>query len=221
VDEWREFRKSFPNDEVVFFRTDKAPQFEKLGKDPIIKRIYEEIDGKKTLQRIFLDTHAPDYRGYEAVAKLFWGDLIAPDPKTVKAKPAPKSDLQNDLMRAAELYKQKKLDESYDLIENFLANKPDHAEAQTLFAVVRDSFLKSLYAVAEPTSIPELTMDFAQLNEQVYSSKEGYLASRVNGEWDVKSLIMISPLGELESLRILKRLFDGGMLKFKKSKKGE
>ena len=219
VDEWREFRKSFPTDDVVFdFKGGKRGSKD-FGKDPIVSKIYDQIDGKKSIQRILLDTHAPEYRGYEAFGKLFWGEYIAPVGQ-VKSSDEPKiKDFQAELKKAADLYKSKKYEESYTILENFVASKPQDDEGQTLFSVVRDAYLKSLYQLCPAESIPALTMDFSDLNEEVFSSKEGYLASRINGEWDVKSLIMISPLGEMESLRILKRLFDEGMVKFNESQK--
>ena len=214
VDEWREFRKIFPSDDVVFRKKSKKANLKELGKDPILLKIYNEIDGEKNIQRILLDTHAPDYRGYEAFGKLYWADQIAANAVERPTNPKIVQDLQADLVKAADLFKSKKFDESYDLLENFLVSQPENEEAQTLFKLVRDSYLKALYTVCSPDAIPKLTTDFADLNEQIYSSKEGYLASRINGEWDVKSLMMISPLGELASLRILKRLYDGGMIKF-------
>lgn len=219
VDEWREFRKQFPDDDVVFKKLEKEDSSKKGLEDPIVWKIYEAVDGVKSIERILLDTHAPDYRGYEAFAKLLWGKWISAEKQNVKKAAEKRKQTKDDLSRAADLFKSKKYDESYDLLEVYLSSNPENAEAQTLFRVAREAFLKSLYALAEPTSVPRLTMDFADLNEQVYSSKEGYLASRINGEWDVKSLIMISPLGEMDSLRIMKRLYDGGMLKFESSKK--
>lgn len=218
VDEFREFRKAFPHDQVVFELKSKKKILDKFEDNPIISKIYAEIDGKKTLQRILLDTHAPEYLGYEAFGKLYWAELIAP---IGAVKPLPKAkltDYQEELLKAAQLYKSKNYEEAYQIIENFLANRPENKEAQTLFGAIREAYRKALYEVCPPDSIPELVMDFSELNEQIYSSKEGYLASRINGEWDVKSLIMISPLGEFGSLQILKRLHDEGMIRMKKKK---
>lgn len=215
IDEWKEFRKKFPGDGVIFRRNPEKELHPNLARDTILKIVYDNIDGKRNMQRILLETHAPVYRGYEAFGKMYWGQFILTDSDTSEAPQAPELDLQTDLVRAAELFKGKKYDEAYDLLEAFLASQPNNQEAQTLFCAVQAAFMESLYKVALPTSVPELKIDFSELNEQVYSSKEGYLASRINGEWDVKSLVMISPLGELESLRILKRLYDGGMIGFK------
>ncbi|PIR23708.1 MAG: hypothetical protein COV44_01400 [Deltaproteobacteria bacterium CG11_big_fil_rev_8_21_14_0_20_45_16] len=216
VDEWREFRKQFPTDDVIFVvKKGKEKLDLALSKDPIISKIFENVTGDKNVQRILLDTHAPDYRGYEALGKLYLGGYLDAKKATRSQKKEVVRDLQSDLLRAAELYKSKKYDEAYDLVEIFLASRPENEEAQTLFRVVREAFIASLYNICEANSVPTMIGDFNNLNEEVYSSKEGYLASRINGDWDVKSLIMISPMGELESLRILKRLHDAGMVEFR------
>lgn len=219
VDEWKEFVKRFPSSDVIFEYKDGKRDIGDLGKDPVTSQIYDEIDGKKTLNRILMETHAPEFRGYESFGKLYLGGFID---SNKRAKPRPKrvvEDSKKELIHAAELFKAKKFSEAYNVIEQFLMSQPENEEAHTLFKVVRDSLLRSLYEVCLPDTIPQLTMDFADLNEQIFSSKEGYLASRINGEWDVKSLIMISPLGELDSLRILKRLYDEGMIRFDEKKK--
>ncbi|TVQ79086.1 MAG: DUF4388 domain-containing protein [Bradymonadales bacterium] len=219
VDEWREFRKEFPRDDMIFAYKGGKREIKDFGKDPIVSKIYEQIDGKKSIQRILLDTHAPEYRGYEAFGKLYWGEYIQAVGEVEREPEKKIQDFQAELKKAADLYRSKKLADAYSILENFVASKPTDEEGQTLFAVVRESYLKYLYELCPPNSIPVLTMDFSDLNEEIFSSKEGYLASRINGEWDVKSLIMISPLGEMESLRILQRLVDGGMVKLHEAKK--
>jgi len=36
--------------------------------------------------------------------------------------------------------------------------------------------------------------------------EEGFVASRINGTWDVKSIVMLSPLREIEILQVLDKL---------------
>jgi hypothetical protein len=39
-----------------------------------------------------------------------------------------------------------------------------------------------------------------------------FLLSRINGTWDLKSIIDISPLSEVDALRLMKRLLDRGLI---------
>jgi hypothetical protein len=47
---------------------------------------------------------------------------------------------------------------------------------------------------------------------QDLSPEEGFLVSRVNGSWDLRSIISISPLREVDALRAFKKLRERGIL---------
>lgn len=215
-DEWKEFRKSFPTDDVVFKKKNSDISLDGFTKDFITLKIYDFIDGNRNIQDVLLETRVPEFRGYESFAKLFWGEHIEPSKKSVlKSQPKLDTGAPDLLKLAADLFKQKSYDKAFQNIEEFLAANPGHAEAMTLFELVKGAFMKDLFAACPPDATPELAIDISNLSEKIYNSKEGFLASRVNGQWDVKSLIMISPLGELESLKILKRLKDEGVIKMR------
>lgn len=216
-DEWKEFRKSFPSDNVIFKYKGEKKSLGELGKDFIIQKIYDSIDGEKTMRRIILETHAPEYRGFEAFAKLFWADFVEASKKGIVREAAPSANAGSLLQRAIEHYKSNEFEKSYLLVEESLRSNPSDEEGMTLNNLVKESYLKLLYQKCPSDAIPELAIDISELSEKVFSSHDGFLASRVNGQWDVKSLMMISPLGELESLRILNRLADEGVVRFKRT----
>lgn len=218
VDELREFRRAFPDDRVVFkIKPDRILPVE-FETNPLLRKVYDLIDGRKNLQRILLDSHAPEYLGYEAVGKLYWGDYIeALDQGHARAH-SKSIDYQADLLKAAEFFKMKRYDEAYRVIEDFILLRPDNEEGQTLFGAIREAYRKNLYETCPPQMIPMLSTDINDLNEEIFSGKDGYLASRINGDWDIKSLIMISPMGELKSLETLKRLHDEGIISFNEPK---
>lgn len=215
LDEWKEFKKEFPTDDVVFKIKDKAKSIGDLQKDFITHKIYQLIDGEKNIRRLLLDSHAPEYRGMESIAKLYWGGFIEPIKKAVAKPQQQLSHTPDRLKEAMDLYRDKKWEASYLKLEDYLRSFPDSEEANTLMRVVRDAYQKKLLELFPPDAIPELTMDISDLSEKIFNSREGFIASRINGQWDVKSIVMISPLGELESLQILKRLTDEGVIRFR------
>lgn len=215
VDEWKEFRKTFPSDDVVFAKRTDESALGELGKDFIIKRIFDAVDGEKSIRRILLETRAPEYRALEAFGKLYWGEHL----EVVKKQMAKRSEEHlnpgETLKRAIEFFKQKNFEKAYDMIEQFVLEDPENQEGQTLFKVVREAYIKHLYDLCPAEAVPEIAIDFSALNEKIFSSLEGFLASRINGHWNIKSLIMISPVPDLESLKILKRLLDEGVIRLK------
>ena len=55
-------------------------------------------------------------------------------------------------------------------------------------------------------------MPLEQLVSQNLSPQEMFLASRVNGCWDIQSILTISPLREVDALRALKKLREKGII---------
>jgi len=68
----------------------------------------------------------------------------------------------------------------------------------------------------KPNSIPELAIPVADLTERTFSPQEGFVISRINGQWDVKSIMKISPMKELEVMMIFQRMLKSGVIKWKK-----
>ena len=64
--------------------------------------------------------------------------------------------------------------------------------------------------------IPELAISIPELTERTFSPHEGFVLSRINGQWDVKSIMKISPMKELEVLMIFQRLWKDGVIRWKK-----
>ncbi len=215
ADEWKEFKTSFPSVDTVFKRLVEQLSVEELKSNFFVERIFSSVDGEKSIQRILLETRAPEYRGIEAFAKLYWAKLIAPNKKVAAPEVAVPADPASRLKQAVDLFKGREIEKAYDLIETLVLEDPQNAEGQTLFKVVQEAYLAKLQSSCPLTAVPMISVDLSILSEKIYTSLEGFLASRINGHWDIRSLLMISPVPELESLRILKRFLDEGLIRFK------
>jgi hypothetical protein len=44
--------------------------------------------------------------------------------------------------------------------------------------------------------------------------KEGFILSRINGSWDVRSILSVCPFREAESLLILRKLLESKLIGF-------
>ena len=58
-----------------------------------------------------------------------------------------------------------------------------------------------------------LAVDFATLTKQNLDPQEGFVISRVNGQWDVQSILKLCPMGEDDTLLIFARLIDRKLIK--------
>ena len=60
----------------------------------------------------------------------------------------------------------------------------------------------------DPAKIPVLCVTPTVLATQKFDSHEGFVLSRINGEWDVRSILKLCPLPEEDILLIFARLLD-------------
>ena len=67
-------------------------------------------------------------------------------------------------------------------------------------------------ALIPPNAIPTLMKPMEELMSWSFTPNEAFIVSRINGHWDVKSIVKISPFSEIEVLRVFQRLHTGGVI---------
>jgi Domain of unknown function (DUF4388) len=82
------------------------------------------------------------------------------------------------------------------------------AEKQLAQALKRDGI--------DMKNVPVLKLDLSELTGRNFSPTEGFVLSRINGVWDVKSIVRISPMREMEALLIFQKLNRDGVISWKK-----
>jgi hypothetical protein len=60
--------------------------------------------------------------------------------------------------------------------------------------------------------VPKLLKTVAELEGEHLDPQAAFLLSRINGEWDIGAIISVCPFREADSLRMLKRLVDDGVI---------
>ena len=69
-------------------------------------------------------------------------------------------------------------------------------------------------------SIPVLQISVNELTGMTLDAQEGFVLSRLNGEWDVSSIVKLCPMTEQHVLIILRRLLDDGIIELKENSTG-
>ena len=135
-----------------------------------------------------------------------------PQPPVQKARPP--SDTPQSLMSAAkELIRTGDSEGALMILEKARAASGKNPEINALIQVAEEHFMERAYRhYLPPHRIPVLRKPLESLVDQDLSPEEVFLVSRVNGSWDLKSIISISPLREVEALRALKKLRERGII---------
>ena len=63
-----------------------------------------------------------------------------------------------------------------------------------------------------PDKTPSVVRDLDELKDENLTPEEVFLLSRIDGSWDLKSIVSISPLGEVDVLLLMKRLKERGII---------
>jgi hypothetical protein len=109
-----------------------------------------------------------------------------------------------------------KLDDAVDFLRRAVESNPLDLECKKLYDEAALKFRDYAYGNSmRPDKVPVLLRDFSELTAEELHPEEGFLLSRINGSWDLKSIIDISPLGEVEALLIMKRLLDRGIIELR------
>ena len=61
--------------------------------------------------------------------------------------------------------------------------------------------------------VPVLAVDLQALTTQELDPQEGFVLSRVNGDWDVQSILKLCPMGEDTALLIFARLLERQLIR--------
>lgn len=100
------------------------------------------------------------------------------------------------------------------LIQAVLEQQPNNGAAQALLAKAERKFIERMYQEFSPAGVPKIVISTEELAEKDVGPQEGFMLSRINGEWDLQSILSICPFREADSLRMIKNLLDKGIIGF-------
>src|SRR5262249_20245913 len=121
-----------------------------------------------------------------------------------------------DLLSAARAeLKENKPDRALTTIQKIIEREPKNAEAQGLLAEAEKKYVEKIYATEfSRKSIPKLLVGPESLSSDGIGPREGFVLSRINGEWDIESILSICPFGEADCLKMIKALLNNGIIGF-------
>jgi hypothetical protein len=103
-------------------------------------------------------------------------------------------------------------DRALSLIHHLLSREPKNEKAHALLKVAESEFVKYAYAKVSPQAVPHVLVSADAFTELQLGPQEAFVLSRINGEWDVQSILSICPFREADSLRMILTLLDTGII---------
>ena len=217
IDEWSRYRARIPSDRTFFELTPGWTNSLEGSKE--VREVLYHVEKRMTLAEISYNLHTSLFH---ACAQLF--DLVeagviavageAPIP-TEADQPAATTTLSvAELLALARAEMQDgSFENALAKVRSALEQEPNNGEARGLRQEAEGLIVRQIYQDGlPPSSVPKLLKTVQQLEGEHLDPQEAFVLSRINGEWDIAAIISVCPFREADSLRMIKRLIDGGVI---------
>jgi hypothetical protein len=105
-------------------------------------------------------------------------------------------------------------EKALSIIHTVLGRDPKNTAAHGLLAEAEKKFIDRVYSEISPSGVPKVLVQLEELANKEIGSQEGFVLSRINGVWDIQSILSICPFREADSLSLIKKLWDAGIIGF-------
>jgi hypothetical protein len=203
---WRDLRKRFPTGEMSFKVLGDPEQVT----NPARKQLLTLASQGKTLGAISLEARRSQYDTALLLAGLCDEGLLVIESIEAGVAETDPVGLIKTLLAGAEMrLKEGRFDSALEAYERVLAlDGVNQAAKKGLFAVT-ESRRKAKVAKNIPLDkIPVLRLGAMALAQQDFDPQEGFVLSRVNGQWDIRSILKLCPIPEDDALVIFQRLLE-------------
>jgi hypothetical protein len=210
---WTQLRKRFPSNEITF-RLIVAPA---SLTDPTLRQVVDLAERGKTLAGISLESRRSEYETTLVVADLCDRGVLAVGAVEAGAPETDPVGIITTLLEGAEMrLREGRFDASREAYERVLAFDGVNQAAKKGLLAVAEARQKARVARKIPLEkVPVLRLTAMTLAQQHFDPQEGFVLSRVNGQWDVRSLLKLVPMPEEDVLLIFSRLLERQVIELK------
>ena len=229
VDEWARIRETVPSEAVIPVALKEVDDTElEEVEEPIVRA----IDGKRTIAEIVLESRSSAFTVSSTVCALVrHGYVKLVDPSTQKmARIAEEAvavaagvearrdfneddEIQSLLNAAQAALRARDFEKTQRLLRAAQNLDPNHPKVRTSIKGAETVILGELRNQGLlDNKIPRVTKPLEEITQMNFSPNEGFILSRINGQWDLSSLIKISPIRETDAMLIFYRLWKDGII---------
>jgi hypothetical protein len=220
IDEFARYRTLIPSDRSILELNAGWTSSLKLGKE--FRQVLFFVEKRMSVAEICYHMHASAFHVYGQLYTLISEGVARVAGERQEENPPPGTDIEDlpesvmEMVWSAERKLETDPEAALQIVHDVLRQQPNNPEAQALLPAAEETYVKHVYATnnLSPRSVPQLRLTPAELTNLQIDPQEGFVLSRINGAWDIQSILSICPFREADCLRMIKRLTERGVIKF-------
>lgn len=205
VDEWKRIHKVIPESNYIpEIIVEKV--IESLPLSTNVTKLLRAIDGKKTVENISMEFRSSNFVVFKNLFECYQkGYVIFKKPRQKET-----TDILDDIAVLIDnKLKERKLLETYTLIENYLEKFKDN---EIILQKRKNTIGEANKITGNGKLKATLAISLDELASKTLTPEEGFLISRLNSNWDINSIIKIIPIDKTKALIIFAELAIKGVL---------
>jgi tetratricopeptide (TPR) repeat protein len=230
VDEWQRIRQLIPNHDAIPVIL-RELDFDSAR--PGERRILELVDDQRTVEEIRLQTHSSEFHvcrvlfeqhrlGFLKIIKPRWSAPPPPDGAMAAAggggtgtNAIAASLSASALLEAARLYlEEKNYESALRHLRAARSLEPENREVQEALTLGERQIREEIeHDGVRLNSVPQLAASLEQLTSAKISPQEGFMLTRINGTYDIHSIVKITPMPQIDALMVFWKLAKAGHIR--------
>jgi hypothetical protein len=229
VDEWARIREVIANEAVIplLLKEVDYTDLEEV-EEPIVRA----IDGRRSIAELILESRSSAFTVSSTVSALVrHGFARLVDSPTQKLKkiveeqveiapvPRPSADFNEDdeilslLNGAQNALRQRDFEKTQRLLRAAQNLDPTHPKIRSAIKGAETVIMGELRNQGlTDNKVPKVAKALEEITQMNFTPNEGFILSRINGTWDIGSLIKISPIRETDAMLIFYKLWREGII---------
>jgi len=220
IDEFARYRTLVPSDRAILELAAGWTSSLKLGKE--FRQILYFVEKRMSVAEICYQMHASAFHVYGQLFTLISEGVARVTGERPDDPPAPGVEIEDlpesvtEMVWSAERKLETDPEAALQIVQTALQQQPNNPEAQALLPAAEENYVKHVYTTSglTPRSVPQLRISPAELTSLEIDPQEGFMLSRINGSWDIQSILSICPFREADCLRMIKKLRERGVIGF-------
>jgi len=221
IDEFARYRTLVPTDRTILELNAGWTSSLKLGKE--YRQVLIFVEKRMSVAEICYHMHASAFHVYGQLYTLISEGLARVVGELPEHVPPPVKEVEDlpenvtEMVWSAERKLEHDPEAALETVQKALQQQPDNPEAQALLPAAEEKFVKRVYesGTIGPKSVPHLRVSPSDLTTQQIDPQEGFVLSRINGSWDIQSILSICPFREADCLKMIKKLMERGIVEIK------